>query len=233
MKKKCFPYVLIGICVCVLIISFIRYQPSNSALVSGDSGNLTSDLSNPSSSSTDTENTIATAQPLPDPEDASTTGDLVIDYLGFGDIKFRVTGIELTNRAPEGNIAQDKSDDYLLVSFELTNLSCVFDSGDEQKLLVNCFSLYATNPPEPYGPQSPWTQGPDYFSDVIDSSDIHSYFQYTLPDVGESGNYTLGWALDSLGLQMLKDNGILLSCSFGGSMPIYYTQSAESTGGAS
>lgn len=164
--------------------------------------------------------------PTPAIPEASTeaSDELTVNYMGLGQVTFKVTGIELTNTPPDETFDDSEAKDYLLITFDVLNIDVPPEEEMAKNALINCFDLYAADAPEPYGSNSPWLFGPDYFSDVIDPTDIKSYFRFSMPDIGESRTLTLGWSLDSVGTQLLEENKISLTCTFaqGTVIPINY-----------
>lgn len=216
------------LCVCFLLASCSQAKPNYDNIVSFDKNPIQEELPN----TFDSANSVPTPG-MPDAASEIATNELTVNYLGLGQVVFRVIEIELTNNPPEeDNQNGKKQENHLLISFEIENIDVPSEEEMAKNGLANCFRIYPNNPSEISDPNMLWLSEPDYFSDVRESTDEKSYFRFSIPDIGKAKTFTLGWTLNTLGVQLLKQNKLSLTCIFaeGLSMPIYYNTTPGITG---
>lgn len=220
--KKAF-LTIITICICSLFVSCTQATPNYDRFVPYDN-NARQEMSAAADSGSS-----APTPGIPDASAEITTDVLTVNYMGLGYVKYRVLGIELTNIPPDDKQSSNTKESYLLISFEIENIDVSPEEEMAKNGLANCFGLYPNDPAEIADANIIWISEPDYFSDASESSDEKSYFRYSIPDIGDTKTFVLGWTLDNFGIQLLKQNKLCLTCVFAEnlSMPVIYDVNTE------
>ncbi len=175
-----------------------------------------------------TPNHPSEVMPTPILPDAATpnTGEmeLTVDYFGDGKVIYSFSDVRLTENLPEGeNLAGDYAGPFLLIDVQVTNIDVPNTSTFVTNANINCFNLYKTDSES----TNMWYREPDWFSDAhVDSSDpdMKSYFTYTLPIIGETESFTLGYSMDTEAISFLESGDLSLTYAISGEIvPLNYT----------
>ena len=170
------------------------------------------------------------AAPAPAPyapsasSDVNSTDSFNVNYMGLGEVEFKVNEVTLTIDAPSWAEREVDSAAYLVINFAITNVDVPEDCEQAKDAYINCIQVYSAEAPAPYGTNYPWMYAPDYFSGVRDAGNQKGYFLFSIPERGECVSHELCWTLDELGVQLLRENKIALTCTFAENqiMPLNY-----------
>lgn len=142
--------------------------------------------------------------------------ELAVDYFGDGEVVYSFSDVRLAEHLPEGeNHVADPVGPFLLIDVQVRNIDVPDKSSFADRANINCFNLYKNGSEYP----NIWFREPVWFSDArVDSSDpeMKSYFVYSLPAIGESKNFTLGYSMDPESISLLENGGLSLSYTISG-----------------
>lgn len=182
----------------------------------------------------DLENQLVDAPAPYSPSEASeviSANTFAVNYMGLGNVDFRVDGIELLSNAPEWAKSEDGAAAYMVVYLNVLNINVPEDAEFAQNGYLNIFELYSPDAPEPYSAIKPWSHMPDYLREARDANDAKGYFLFTLPAQGENQTFALCWVIDDFGVSLLKADQVYLTCTFAQNelMPLTYANITDKT----
>ncbi len=136
---------------------------------------------------------------------------------GFGQVNYRINEIRMSDSLAEAGIAEadyNKSgnrtyDHYLTVSITIENIDVDVAATDEESTkeiqdssLINDFCMYSKSSAE----ELPIP--PVYFNlGGVQNSDVKRYFEYKLPNAGETLDVVLAFGLSDRDISSLKKDG--------------------------
>lgn len=151
-------------------------------------------------------NQIGAVSPLEENSSVVNEPELEIDYLGLGNVSYRIKEVVATNdlstvEINETELLRNTSVQdpvYLIISYELTNIDVPNDSPERNSSLANCFKIYV---PAKNGTATPsLSLEPVYFNHAYNDglqSEEKRYFEYTMPEIGKTMEMTQAWVLEA------------------------------------
>lgn len=162
-----------------------------------------------------TNNGSDTSPTIDDYENVEAGGTFQENFGGFGQVNYRINEIKMADSLAEAGIAEadyNKSgkhtyDHYLTVSITIENIDVAATDEESAKeiqdsSLINKFSMYSKDSAEEI------PIAPVYFNlGGVQNSDVKRYFEYKLPNAGETLDVLLAFGLSDRDISSLKKDG--------------------------